>query len=481
LRRLGAALGVALVALGGFGCARSADAETIGGALTKAYLSNPDIGQQRAAVRVTDEDVSKAAAGYRPTISAEAESRFLQDQEKDLPQEKSAKDATAASQAAVAASGGAAPIGIPKARGFGVTANEELWNANRTANSIRRAESRVMAAREQLRNTEQNVLLEGVAAYMNVLRDTAILALDRSHVHVLEEQLRETKDRYTSGEVTQTDIAQAEAALAGGQANAFSAQSTLQTSLAEYRRVIGEEPKRLDPAPAPSKLLPKTLLEAVAISQIEHPAIVASEFGVDAAALEVTVAESRLYPTVALTGLVDRRFNVAEELTPTVAFTASLTTTIRVPIYDGGKTFASTRQAKELLDQRELQTDLQRDKVRAAVVSAWGRKENAPGIIEKAKAEVAAAELALTGMRREAALGQRTTQDELIAEQTVLKARTQLITAERDAVVASYALLSAVGRLSTTKLGLAVMPYDPAVHFDQVKDKWFGLRTPDGR
>jgi outer membrane protein len=134
-----------------------------------------------------------------------------------------------------------------------------------------------------------------------------------------------------------------------------------------------------------------------------------------------------------------------------------------------------------LLDQRELQTDLQRDKVRAAVVSAWGRKENAPGIIEKAKAEVAAAELALTGMRREAALGQRTTQDELIAEQTVLKARTQLITAERDAVVASYALLSAVGRLSTTKLGLAVMPYDPAVHFDQVKDKWFGLRTPDGR
>ena len=158
-----------------------------------------------------------------------------------------------------------------------------------------------------------------------------------------------------------------------------------------------------------------------------------------------------------------------------------MTTTVSVPIYDGGKTYASARQAKEQLSQQELQTDLQRDKVRAAVVSAWGRNENAAGIIVAARAQVAFAELALTGMREEAKLGQRTTFDELRAEQALLQARIQLVSAQRDQIVASYALLSAIGRLSTAGLGLPVDVYNPAVHFDQVKDKWFGLRTPDGR
>ena len=158
-----------------------------------------------------------------------------------------------------------------------------------------------------------------------------------------------------------------------------------------------------------------------------------------------------------------------------------MTTTVSVPIYDGGETYAAARQAKEQLGQQELQTDLQRDKVRAGVVSAWGRNENAAGIIVAARAQVASAELALAGMREEAKLGQRTTFDELRAEQALLQARIQLVSAQRDQIVASYALLSAIGRLSPTALGLAVDLYDPAVHFDQVKDKWFGLRTPDGR
>jgi outer membrane protein len=438
-------------------------AETVGGALIKAYFNNPDINQQRAAVRASDENVPKAMAGYRPTVSAEADAS-LEQADVGLP----------------ALAGGQSSI-FSKPRGYGLTVNQTLWNGERTFNAVRGAESGVMAARETLRNTEQNVLLDGVTEYMNVLRDTAILELDRNNVQVLQEQLRQTKDRFAVGEVTRTDVAQAEASLAGAQATALSAQSTLQTSIANYRQVIGEEPKNLAPVRPLEKPLPKTLVEAIGISQVEHPAIVGSLHGVDAAALNIKVIEGALYPTVGLVGQVAQRFDVVGEPVPNNELSASIMGQITIPIYDGGSTYASTRQAKEQLGQQELQTDLQRDKVRAAVVSAWGVNVNSIGIIKSARAQVAAAEIALAGIREEAKVGQRTTFDVLTAQQNLLNARVQLVSAQHDQVVASYAVLSAIGRLSTRNLGLAANQYDPKVHFDQVKDKWFGLRTPDGR
>jgi len=458
-RRL--AFGLAVLSLT-LGCG-GAGAETIGGALIKAYFKNPDINQQRAAVRATDENVPKATAGYRPTVSAEADAG-IQQLNADLP---------------ALAGGNTSTFSRP--RGYGLTVNQTLWNGERTFNSVRQAESGVMAARETLRNTEQNVLLDGVTFYMNVLRDTAILDLDRNNVEVLQEQLRQTRDRFTVGEVTRTDVAQAEASLAGAQATALAAQSTLQTSIANYRQTIGDEPKNLAPVKPLDRPLPKTITEAIAISQVEHPAIVGSLHGVDAAELNIKVIEGALYPTVGLTGQVSQRFDEAGESVPNRVLTASLVAQITVPIYDGGVTYASTRQAKEQLGQQELQTDLQRDRVRAAVVSAWGVNENSVSIIRSAKAQVAAAEIALAGIREEAKVGQRTTFDVLTAQQTLLNARVQLVSAQHDQVVASYAVMSAVGRLSTANLGLAATQYDPKVHFDQVKDKWFGLRTPDGR
>jgi outer membrane protein len=455
-RRLAA---IAAAAWMGLGCA-TAQAETIGGALVKAYFKNPDINQQRAAVRATDENVPKATAGYRPTVTAEADAAVSQTD---------------------AYGGGVGSSIFSKPRGYGLTVNQTLWNGERTFNSVRQAESGVMAARETLRNTEQNVLLDGVTFYMNVLRDTAILDLDRNNVEVLQEQLRQTRDRFTVGEVTRTDVAQAEASLAGAQATALAAQSTLQTSIANYRQTIGDEPKNLAPVKPLDKPLPRTITQAIAISQVEHPAIVGSLHGVDAAELNVKVIEGALYPTVGLSGSVSQRFDVSGTVIPNREVTASLVGQITVPIYDGGTTYASTRQAKEQLGQQELQTDLQRDRVRAAVVSAWGVNENSVSIIRSAKAQVAAAEIALAGIREEAKVGQRTTFDVLTAQQTLLNARVQLVSAQHDQVVASYAVLSAVGRLSTGNLGLAATQYDPKVHFDQVKDKWFGLRTPDGR
>ena len=152
-----------------------------------------------------------------------------------------------------------------------------------------------------------------------------------------------------------------------------------------------------------------------------------------------------------------------------------------IPIYTGGEVDARVRQAKELLSQAELQADLQRTQVRATVVSNWGLLDSAKAVIVSDQAAVKAAEIALEGVREEARVGQRTTLDVLNAQQTLLNARVSLVSAQRDRVVASYATLAAVGELSADTLGLDVVRYDPTVHFNQVKDKWFGLRTPDGR
>jgi len=345
---------------------------------------------------------------------------------------------------------------------------------------VRQAESNVLGAREQLRNTEQNVLLGAVSYYMDVLRDTAILQLDRNNVEVLQEQLRQTQDRFNVGEVTRTDVAQAEASLAGARATALTAQSTLQASMANYRKTVGEEPRSLAPVAPIVKPIPKTLAEAVTISQVEHPAIVAMLHGVDAAALQIKIAEGALYPTVGLTGQLAQRYDL-ENFAHNSAIQGSVVGQISIPIYDGGLSYATTRQAKEQLGQQELQTDLQRDNVRAVVVAAWGANQNSVGILRAAQAQVEAAEVALAGVREEAKVGQRTTLDVLNAQQTLLNARVQLVTAQHDEVVNSYNLLSAIGRLSIRTLGLAVAEYDPRVHFDQVKNKWIGLRTPDGK
>jgi len=440
-------------------------AETVGGALIKAYLNNPDINTQRAAVRVADENVPKANAGYLPTISAQGNAGIARAQAGEV----GANDSVVGSAVATL---------YP--RGYGVSVNETIFNGNKTISSIRQAESQVFGSREQLRNTEQNTLLAGVTAYMDVLRDTAILDLDRNNVQVLQEQLRETRDRFTVGEVTRTDVAQAEASLSSAQATALSAESTLEASIARYRQVIGDQPTSLAPVRPIVKPLPKTLPEAISISQVEHPAITASLHGVDAAQLQIKIAESALYPTVAVSGSITNQFD-ASGVPGLHVLSGQVMGQITIPIYQGGAEYAATRQAKESLSQQELQTDSERDQVRAAVVTAWGANQAAVGVVRAARAAVSANEVALAGVREEAKVGQRTTLDVLNAQQALLNARVQLVSAEHDEVVDSYSVLSSVGRLNIPTLGLSVAEYDPRVHFDQVKSKWIGLRTPSGQ
>jgi outer membrane protein len=440
-------------------------AETIGGALIKAYLTNPDINTQRAAVRAADENVPIANAGYLPKVSAQGSIGIER-----------------AQTSIVGAGGGVAGSAdvTLQPRGYGVSANETVFNGNQTINTIRQAESKVFGAREQLRNTEQNTLLSGVTAYMDVLQDTAILDLDRNNVEVLKEQLRETRDRFTVGEVTRTDVAQAEASLATGQATALQAEATLQGAVARYRQFIGDQPTSLAPVKPIMKPLPKTLAEAISISQVEHPSISASLHGVDAAQLQVKIAEGALYPTVGITAGVTNQYD-ASGIPGFHVLSGQIIGNINIPIYQGGAEYATTRQAKESLSQQEIQTDSLRNQVRQAVIADWSNNQAQIGVVRAARASVSANEVALTGVREEAKVGQRTTLDVLNAQQALLQARTALVQAERNQVVFSYTLLSDVGRLNIPALGLSVAEYDPRVHFDQVKNKWIGLRTPSGQ
>lgn len=449
---LGLALAVSPLALS------AASAQSLEAALSSAYRANPDLNATRANLRAVDETIANAASIHRPRVSGSADYGYT---------------GTSSS------SGGTRGTNDLNPAGIGLSVSQTLYNGGRGGNSVRAAESNVLASRETLRNTEQNTLLDAVTAYMNVVRDTAIFGLRQSNVNVLAEQLRQTRDRFGVGEVTRTDVAQAEARLAGARSDLALSQSNLRGSVARFKQVTGLEPKKLSPVqPVAAGRLPKTQGDAVARALRDHPAIAAALHGVDAQQLQVKIVEGELLPTVTLTGSLARRFD--SQVSGDRRNSASLVGAVSIPLYDGGSTYARTRQAKETLGERRIQVDSARDRVVAAVVSSWALMEATKFQIEAATAQVQAAEIALNGVREEYKVGQRTTLDVLDAQQEMLNARVALVSAQRDRVVATYSVLSSTGQLSARALGLKVATYDPKVHTEQVQDKWFGLRTPSG-
>ncbi len=438
-------------------------AETMSGALARAYVGNPDLNQTRAGVRATDETLPRATARWRPNVRATGDVGY------------NYLDLHAGRVGGLDVRAGTLP------RRLSLEVSQRIFDGQITLNGVRQAESNILGARETLRGTELNVLQTGANAYMNVLLTIAILDLRKNNITVLEQQLRQTRDRFDVGEVTRTDVAQAQSQLATGRSDYFRAQADVQTAIANYRQVIGVEPTKLEPARSIEHLLPRSLDKAVDLALYEHPAVQAALHAVDAAELQVKVVEGELYPSVNVIGSVDQNF--AQQGFPRWRqFNTTILGQVSVPIYaNGGETYARVRQAKETFGQTRLQADLQRDAVRAAVVSSWGQLETARAVIQSSRAAVKAAEIALEGIREEAKVGQRTTFDVLFAQQTLLDARVRLVTAQRDQVVASYAVMASIGRLSAANLQLAVERYDPTIHFDQVKDQWIGLRTPDGR
>jgi outer membrane protein len=371
------------------------------------------------------------------------------------------------------------------ASGAGITASQTLYDGFQTANRVRQAGSNTSAAREALRVAEQTILLNAATAYMDLLRDGALLEVQRRYVEVLRDLLRQTQDRFKVGEVTRTDVAQTEAQLAQGRATVLSAESQYARSRANYRQFIGVEAGVLQPGAPVDRLTPKRLGEAISIARTRHPSVGVAMFGIDVAVLQVKINEGSLYPQARLVGLVGQNWDP----TPPSAvqqFNAFVLTQVTIPIYNAGPTgatdiFSSIRQAEEVIGQKRMDLDAARDQVQASVVTAWGQLEAAKAQILATQAQVASSEIALNGIREEARVGQRTTFDILVAQQNLVNARTALVAAQHDRIVASYTLLAAVGELNLPKLGIHIPLYDPMVHYQQVRDAWVGVRVPDGR
>jgi outer membrane protein len=446
-----------------------AAAQTLDSALVQAYQNNPQLNAQRAGVRAVDENVPIALAGYRPRVTATVQAG---EQHVDTVSK-------------VTTPGAPNPyLSLSGTTGFstyGITATQTLFNGFQTANRTRQAESQVFAARETLRLTEQLILLNAATAYMNLLRDTAILDLQRRNVEVLQEQLRQVRDRFNVGEVTRTDVAQSESRLAAGRSQVLTAEANFKTSAAVYRQVIGADPGRLSAASPVDRFSPHSQVEAVAAGIANHPSVTTAQYNADVAQLAVKVAEGALYPTLSLQANAQKGYLPNSSLTTLEQFSGSVVGQLSVPIYQGGAEYATIRQAKETLGQRRIDLDTARDQVRQTAVQSWGILEASKSNIDATQAQVQAAEIALNGVREEARVGQRTTLDVLNAQQELVNARVALVTAQRDRVVASYTLLAAVGRLSPQVLGLRVPVYDARVHYHQVRDAWAGTRTPDGR
>jgi len=430
-------------------------------ALVKAYQTNPQLNAERARQRGTDENVPQALAGYRPQIVASL-GAGLQAVRNLLPDN-------------TVQSAGLTPWTI------GLTVTQVLFNGNKTSNNVRVAEFQVKSGREALRNVEQGVLLDAATAYMNVMANYALVESQRSNVQVLREIQATTKRRLNAGDVTPTDTAQAESRLSRGLADLNVAEVALAISKEIYAQVIGEPPAQLIPASPVDRLIPATEAAAIDTTIHEHPAILGASYDVDVATVSIKLAESSLLPSMSVQGSVSRSFQSDPTLSTMATDQASVMGQVNVPIYDGGTASSQTRQAKEVASQSRMVLEKVRSQSRTAVVSAWVANEGTKIALKAVESEVHSADVALQGVRREANGGQRTTIDVLNAQQELTNARSRLILAQRDRVIASYTLLSAVGRLDVHTLNLDTPEYQPELHYHQVRDAWHGLRTPSGK
>lgn len=436
-------------------------AETVPEALVKAYQSNPQLNAERARQRATDEKVPQALAGYRPQVNVVLEAGLQK--VRDLLPDNTVVGARL------------------KPWTIGVTVTQTLFNGFKTAHSVRAAELQVKSGREALRNVGQGVLLDAVSAYSNVLANQALVESQRVNVSSLRETLSIARKRLDAGDVTPTDTAQAEARLARGLADLNAAEVDLAVSQATYTQIIGNAPSHLSPAEPVDRLLPRSREDAIKIAYGAHPAVLAASYDMDLANTTIRIAESSLYPTITLQGSASRASETDSTLGTFRTDQASIVGQANVPIYDGGLAAAQTREAKELETQSRLVFDLTRTQARTAAVAAWVSNEGAKTAVRAADSEVRAAQIALQGVQREAQGGQRTTLDVLNAQQDLVSAKARLIGAQRDRIIASYTLLSSIGRLDVRTLDLKTPDYLPEAHYHQVRDAWHGLRTPSGK
>jgi outer membrane protein len=431
--------------------AAAAHGEDLRGALVKTYATNPTIMGQRSQLRSLDEGVAIARAGRRPQISGNA----------------------GVNQNIYSSRAG---FGSGRNVNAGIDVSYPLFNGGRVSNQIGAANERVAAGRAALRATEGDVFTDAVGAYMDVIRDRSIVALNQNQVRVLETNLRATRDRFEVGDLTRTDVAQSEARLALARSTLATVQGRLRSSEETYRRVIGDLPTDLQPPP-PLPALPRTADEAVDIALANNPDLISIAAQIRASGRDISVARADRLPTVSgvtqgdytnFLGSADDQFggtgNANSQTTSAIGVQA------RIPIYQGGVVGARVRQAqaqRSVLLERGVETERF---VVASTRAAFSSYQAALQAIESNEVAVAANTLALEGTRAEQTVGTRNVLDVLNAEQELLNSQVALVTARRDAYVAGFALLNAMGRAEAEDLNLdGGALYDPLAHYNSTR------------
>lgn len=443
--------GLALAALS----PAAASAESLDEALISAYLNNPTLLAQRAALRATDEGVASALSGWRPTIQLDGDTGFSETETTSVSSGFTSKTESSLSPSSLS-----------------LTVTEPLYRGGRTTAETRAAKNLVDSGRADLASAEQRVLLDAVTAYMDVLRTQSVVELNRHNERVVARQHQAAQDRFQVGEVTRTDVAQAEARVAQAKADRIGSEGKLISARAAYRQIIGDLPGKLE-WPAGLAGVPASEREALQAANIANPSIIGADFAELAARDDIDVSLSSLLPQLSLRGSYDRNYDLSSTIEESDALTLSAVVT--VPLYQSGAEYSSVRRSKQIASQRRLEFEEARRAVLEEVTRAWEALITARAKITAFETQVRAAQLALEGVEQETLVGLRTTLDVLDAEQELFIARVNLVGAERDAVVSSYWVNSTIGELTAEALDLPVERYDADAHYRKVGRKWFGL------
>jgi TolC family type I secretion outer membrane protein len=436
--------------------AAPAMADDLNAALAQTYLGNPTLDSARAQLRATDEGVPQALSGWRPTVIGQvtAGPEWLHNGTKLTSEQAALVDRNTQF--------------FP--RTYSVTVTQPIFSGFGTVSGTKAAENRVRAGRAQLLDTEQQVLLQAVQAYMDVVADQSILDLNINNRKVLEAQLQATNDRFDAGEVTKTDVAQAQSSLAGAVASVTQAQGTLENAKSIYRQVMGQEPVGLSMPNIPVNL-PTNYQDAVTLSQ-QQPQVIAAQYVEQASKDDIDTQFSEMLPTVSLQGSVTHTDDNGDK--DQSGDDGTILGVLSVPLYQAGAPDSRVRQAKQVYQQARKQLDEARRSAEQQFVSSWQALVTAQAQIKSFEEQVKANDIALEGVRQEQTVGARTVLDVLDAEQAALNSRVSLVTAQTNLVIARYQVLAAVGRLNAKDLALNVQLYDPTQHYNQVRNKIWG-------
>ena len=431
---------------GMFGAAAPAVAEPLHSALAAAYRTNPRLDAERARVRAVDEQVPQASSSWRPQVSGEATSGVID--------RNTSPDSTDA--------------GTNYRTGLGLNVTQQLFDGFQTRNRLKSAESEVRAAQQDLRQVEAAVLLEAATAYLDVVRDRELIRLADKNISFLRQELRAAQARLDVREVTKTDVAQARARLARAQSERDTLEADLAASEADYLRVIGSRPKGLSMPPMRLRQVPKSLAAALNLAETESSLVLAALYREQSSRARVDQVRGELLPSARLEANYNAAFNTSGTIDRDD--TASLIGRLTVPLYSGGATRSRVREAKHTHVERIQQVAQVKSEVAARVRAAWARLKAAQAQIKSDLVQIEANRVALTGVRNEEEVGQRTLLDVLDAQQELLNSQAQLVRSRRDTVVAQFALLAEVGQLDAETLKLAAEIYDPDVHYHEARN-----------